>query len=445
MKAIVNATVISQGQALPDHALVFDQQIRAVCPTTAVASWPVTEVIDAQGLFAAPGLIDIHVHGCGGYDTMDASPEALNAMAACLARHGVTSFLPTTMAVPWPDIERALASLQKLVRGNRSSLGLGDTPLPVDLPTVEEAKVASSNPNAGAAYVVEECPHRDGAVLLQEASSSPVGARILGVHLEGPFLNQGFKGAHGVEWLKLPNFQLIANYIDVIRIITFAPELPGSGALLDKLAAYPHVVPAIGHSGASFEEAQLAVQQGIRHATHLFNAMSPMHHRQPGVVGAVLASGLSAEVIADNLHVHPGLYQLLLKTPGLDGLILVSDAMRAAGLDGGEYELGGQAVRVKEGAARLSDDTLAGSVLTLNKAVFNFQQATGCGLAEAIGLATRNPARLLGLERRIGDLATGMEADIVVLDEECNVFQTWIGGTKPSILNSLKRWDRHAR
>lgn len=406
MKAIINATVISRGQALMDYALIFDERIRAVCPTTTMQSWP-DEVIDGNGLFVAPGLIDIHMHGCGGYDTMDASPEALNAIAVCLAKHGVTSFLPTTMSAEWKEIERALGVLQGFARGSWASLTSGDTPRKRGLSPLENL------------------------ALLQGAGgdqSSIIGARVLGVNLEGPFLSKEFKGAHVAEHLALPDLELLADYIDVIRIITLAPELPGSAALLDKLAAYPYVVPAIGHSGASFEEVQAAMGQGVRHATHLFNAMSPMHHRHPGVVGSVLASGLSAELIADNLHVHPGLYQLLLKTNGGERLVLVSDSMRAAGLGDGEYELGGQMVRVREGAARLPDGTLAGSVLTLNKAVFNFQQATGCQLAEAIALATRNPARLLGLENHIGDLVEGMQADIVVLDEGCNARLTFVGG-----------------
>ncbi len=409
MKAITNATVVSQGQALTNHALIFDEQIQAVCPAAAVTRWPVNEVIDAQGLLVVPGLIDIHVHGCGGYDAMDASQQSLAAMARCLAQHGVTSFLPTTMTAKRVEIERVLDNLRS-----------GDIPLLVNELEVASCPKSRLDHNCQTSLKAEECPHRDGAALLQEVSSLAAGARVLGVNLEGPFLNPSFKGAHAAEHLALPDFDLLANYIDVIRIITLAPELTGSAALLSKLAAYPQVVPAIGHSGASFEEVQLAIKQGVRHATHLFNAMSPLHHRQPGVVGAVLANGLSAELIADNLHVHPGLYQLLLKTHGPERLILVSDSMRAAGLGEDEYELGGQMVRVKEGAARLPDGTLAGSILTLNKAVFNFQRATGCRVAEAIALATRNPARLLGLQDYIGYLVEGMEADIVVLDEECN-------------------------
>ena len=392
MKAIVNGKVISQGRILTDHALVFDQQIRAICPLPELNSWSASELIDAQGLFVAPGFIDIHIHGCGGYDTMDATTGALRAMGQCLAEHGVTAFLPTTMSAPWEKIRQVVGVVRRIAGEN-------------------------------------------GLTLLQKTGEdTQVATRVLGVHLEGPFLNSAFKGAQAAEHLTLPDFALLTDYLDIIRIITLAPELPGTDALLDQLAAYPQIVPAIGHSGASFEATQWAIEGGVRHATHLFNAMSRLHHRQPGVVGAVLASGICAELIADNLHVHPGLYDLLLKTQGLERLILVSDAMRAAGLSDGEYELGGQTVRVQSGAARLADGTLAGSVLTLDKAVANFRQATGCGLAEAIGLVTRNPAKLLGLGHRIGDLRVGMEADIVVLDEGCNIVEVFVRGLGGTLL-----------
>ncbi|NLW16366.1 MAG: N-acetylglucosamine-6-phosphate deacetylase [Firmicutes bacterium] len=374
MKAIVNATVIGQGQAWPGYAIVFDQRIRAVGPQALVQNWPVDELIDADGLIVAPGLIDIHIHGCGGSETMDATPEALETMATCLAQYGVTSFVPTTMTAEWEQVEKAITNVRQL-QGN-----------------------------------------------------SRAGARILGVHLEGPFLNPEFKGAHDAQHLALPDFQLIVDYLDVIRIITLAPEMEGSATFLEHLKAYPQIVAAIGHSGAGYETVTWAMEQGIRHTTHLFNAMAPFHHREPGVIGAVLALGLSAELIADNLHVHPGLYSLLLKTHGPAGLILVSDAMRAAGLGDGEYDFGGQGVRVRDGAARLPSGTLAGSVLTLNRAVINFQRATGCPLAEAIAMASRNPARLLGLHQHIGDLAVGLEADIIIMDGNGQVHRTFIGG-----------------
>ncbi len=378
MRAIINGTVISGGRVWPDYGVVFDSKIRAVGPACGVEAWPIKERIDAKGLIVAPGLIDLHIHGCGGRDMMDATPEALDTMATCLAQHGVTSFLPTTMTSKWGEVQRALTNVRQLANDDNWT--------------------------------------------------KQVRARILGAHLEGPFLNPSYKGAHAAEHLSLPNFELIAEYLDVIRIITLAPELAGARTLLAQLTAFPQLVLAMGHTGASYEEAKVAMDLGVRHATHLFNAMAPLHHRQPGVIGAVLASGLSVELIADDLHVHPGLYSLLYKTLGREGLILVSDSMRAAGLGDGLYELGGQKVWVEGGAARLADGTLAGSVVTLNQAVINFQRATGCSLAEAIGLATRNPARLLGLEQKIGDLAVGMDADIVIMDRDGQVRRTIVGG-----------------
>ncbi|NLY53209.1 MAG: N-acetylglucosamine-6-phosphate deacetylase [Firmicutes bacterium] len=387
MKAIVNAKVISQGRVYDDHALVFDAKIRAICPLDDFAPSDGCEIIEADGLWAAPGLIDIHVHGGAGHDTMDASLDGLQALSFSLAQCGVTSFLPTTMTAPWAQLEQVLSTVH------------------IGMQMSSARKVASSR-------------------------VAPWGARVLGVHLEGPFIAEAYKGAHRAADLRAPDFSLLHKYLDIIRIVTFAPELPGSDTFLAWLQAHPHIVPAIGHSGASFSLAETAIRQGVRHATHIFNAMSPLHHREPGVVGAILCNDLSAELIADNLHVHPSLYQLLLKTLGPERLILISDGMRATGLTDGTYDLGGQLVHVQNGAARLADGTLAGSVLTLDQAVANFNQATACGLPTAISLASYNPARLLGLEGCLGDLQLGLDADIILIDENCRVQQTFIEGQR---------------
>lgn len=386
MQAIINAKLVCGKQELTGYALIFDNRIRAICPLKELADWPVAEIFDATGCIVTPGFIDIHVHGCGGYDTMDASLAGLQAMASCLANYGVTSFLPTLMAAEWEAMQQALSVVREMM---------------------ELASSASTLPQ----------------------TANPTGAKVLGAHLEGPFLNPKYKGAQVSSAFRQPDFTLLDDYLDVLRIITLAPELGGSDDLLSKLAEHSQIVPAIGHSGANYEQALHAIKSGVRHATHLFNAMEPLHHRHPGVVGAVLTTGLSAELIADNLHVHPSLYSLVLKTQGPEQLILVSDAMRATGLPAGKSELGGQLVHVGEdGAARLANGTLAGSVLTLNRAVANFKEASNCSLATAVGLATRNPARLLGLENEIGDLAVGKQADILVLDPHFNLVSTYING-----------------
>lgn len=375
MRAIVNGQVISRGRLWPDYAVIFDQQVRAVCPVHQLDLWSPVQLLDAQGCYVAPGFIDMHIHGCGGADAMDGSVAALQTMSRALVAFGVTAFVPTTMTAAADDIQRALAAVRAAQR------------------------VAGD------------------------------GARILGAHLEGPFVNERFKGAQAALHLCQPRWQLIADYLDVIRVITLAPELSGSRSFLQRLQPYPTIVPAIGHSAATLEQAQQAFAAGVRHAAHLFNAMAPLHHRAPGPAGAVLTDGhVSAELIADNRHVHPALYSLIWKVLGPERLVLVSDAMRAAGLGDGRYEFGGQMVTVTAGKASLADGTLAGSVLTLDQAVVNFRRAVGCSWPQAIALVTENPARVLGWEQSLGDLAVGKVADIVLLDAAGSVQQTIVAG-----------------
>ena len=208
---------------------------------------------------------------------------------------------------------------------------------------------------------------------------------------------------------------------------TCALPISGGEQFLCAAKDYQELVLAIGHSNANFEQAEEAMEGGIKHSVHIFNAMPPIHHREPGLVGAILAHQLSAELIADDTHVHPGLYKVLLQSLGVDKLILVSDAMRGAGLGEGLFELGGQEVTVANGAARLANGQLAGSILTLNQAVRNFRRSTGVALPEAIALASQNPARLLGLSQK-GSLQKAKDADIIVFDDEIRVAATFVGG-----------------
>jgi N-acetylglucosamine-6-phosphate deacetylase len=318
------------------------------------------------------GFIDIHIHGSAGCDTMDDREDALSIMSRKLPSTGVTAFLPTTMTMEFAKVEAALERIRRVGKTND-------------------------------------------------------GAAVLGCNLEGPFINRKNKGAHDENFISAFDYAKIQPYLDVIKIITIAPELSGSEAFIKKCRA-ANVVVSMGHSSASFEEATAAINMGASHVTHIFNALPPLHHRLPGLIGAALDSGVTCELIADNIHVHPVMQHVLLKLKGPDKIILITDAMRAGLLGEGKYDLGGQAVFVKNNEARLSDGVIAGSVLTLNKAVYNFMNNTGISIDKAVQLVTSNPARLLGLEKNKGSIAAEKDADLIIFDKDINVSATFVGG-----------------
>ena len=335
------------------------------------------ERIHAAGFLVVPGFVDIHIHGAAGHDTMDATPEALEGMARFLARHGVTSFLPTTVAAKTEDILAAVAN-------------------------------------------VAACQNRDLG-----------GARVLGIHLEGPYLNPHWRGAQPLEHIRpaasgeYEQFFAWGN----VRLVTLAPEVPENRALIP-YAVERGAAVAVGHSAATYEEVMEAVSLGLSQASHTFNGMVPLHHRQPGAVGAALTcEGIFAQVIVDLVHIHPAVVRLLVQAKGVRRTVLVSDAMRAAGLPDGSYDLGGQWVRVREGVARLDPGgSLAGSTLTLDRALANVVAATGLPLEEALPMATAVPAASIGLEESLGTLEPGRWADLVFLDEAGHVQLTMVGG-----------------
>ncbi|NLD43817.1 MAG: N-acetylglucosamine-6-phosphate deacetylase [Chloroflexi bacterium] len=332
--------------------------------------------VNLAGRTLAPGFIDLHAHGAVGADTMDATPAALRAMARFYARHGVTGFLATTVT---SSLAGVLAALQNVSTTMAEGTG---------------------------------------------------GAALLGAHVEGPFLDPGRLGAQDAAHVRAAALDELHPLLDtgVVRMLTLAPELPGAGALLEAATARGAVVSA-GHTRATYEEMAAAAQRGLRHVTHLFNGMEPLHHRQPGVVGAALAmSGLTCELIADNIHVHPGALLLAWRAKGTDAIALVTDAMRGAGMPDGQYTLGGLGVTVQGGVARLASGNLAGSTLTLERALANMMAATGLPLPEALPMATAVPARELGLLGRKGSLAVGLDADLIVLNADLQVDLTVVGG-----------------
>jgi len=372
MKSIVNAKIVTDKEVLEGYVLTFDKEIVSLSREVPKE----VEVIDARGLYLSAGFIDIHIHGSNGYDIMDATKEALDGISKSILETGTTSFLATTMTMSQEQITKALKNVQ-------------------------------------------EFKQQDGA-------------RLLGVHLEGPFINPIKHGAQDPQHIQKPNMELIEPFMDVVKMITIAPEVEGGREFIEYINEnFPHILLSIGHSNASYYEAKKSFTWGVSHATHLFNAMNPLHHREVGVVGAILESDeVSCDIIADLIHIHPSFFKLLYRVKK-EQLILITDAMRAGCMKCGVSEVGGQKVIVKDGEARLEDGTLAGSVLKLNDALKNFYKHTEISLPELINMVTTIPAKKLGLN--VGVLEKGYEADLVLFDEEFRVYESYINGVKTKI------------
>ena len=334
-----------------------------------------------KGALVAPGFVDLHIHGYGGFDTNSGDPEALLSLAEVLARFGVTAFLPTAVTAPREGLLRAAEAVAEAIRAQ------GDRPR---------------------------------------------GARILGLHLEGPYINPGKAGAQNRDFIREPDWEEFLSIWKAsggnIRAITVAPELPGALPFIAK-ASELGVTVSIGHTEATYEQAEAAIRAGARRATHLFNAMPRVHHRNPGAaVACLLASEVVAELIADLVHVSAPMLRLAWRVAGPERISLVTDAIPAGGLPDGSYELGGLPVEVKDGVARLGNGALAGSTLTMNRAVRNMV-SIGVPLREALAMATAVPARA---DHRwdLGILAPEARADFLVLDRELHVQRVYIGGER---------------
>ena len=373
---IRNATLLLPGAVQPNGALrVEGQAIAWIGPSEALPAAPEADVLDARGQTLSPGLIDLQLNGAFGRD-FTVEPPALWPVAEQLPRYGVTAFLPTIITAPIGTIEAAQSALA------------------------------------------------------QHPADGAVQAQPLGLHLEGPFLSHVRRGAHPPEHLRAPDPALAEGWSPEagVRLVTLAPELPGALALIEALAARG-VVVSLGHTNATYAQAQAAFAAGARYGTHLFNAMAPFGHREPGVIGALLdAAPITAGLIADGVHVHPSAVRLAWRAKGPDGLNLVSDAMAGLGLGAGRYQLGEREVIVAGDSARLADGTLDGSVLSLDEAVRNLMRFTGCAFEEAVVAASAVPAAVLGLSARYGRLAEGARADLVLWTAERQVAATWVGG-----------------
>jgi N-acetylglucosamine-6-phosphate deacetylase len=340
--------------------------------------------LDFPGATLAPAFLDVHIHGAAGHDVMEATPEALAKVCGFLASHGTGSFLATTVTAPMDTTLRSLEGLSKRIN---------------------------------------------------DASDHDwVGARPLGIHLEGPFLSHAKRGVHPPEHLLEPNTATFDRFFEAaegkIRLITLAPEMPGAVELAAHATALG-VRVSVGHSNATAAETEKTIAAGACSATHTFNAMRPLDHREPGILGKVLTTdSLYAELICDGIHVDPSLVPLWWRAKGRNRAILVTDAMSATGMPDGEYMLGGFAVQVADGRATAKDSpgVLAGSVLTLDRALRNFVAFTGASVEHALPLVTLNPAAMTGLEDAAGRLRVGGAADLVALGSDGSLLASLIGG-----------------
>jgi N-acetylglucosamine-6-phosphate deacetylase len=337
--------------------------------------------IRAEDSTAIPGFIDVHIHGAGGRDVMEGTREALSVVTRKVAQHGTTSIVATTVTASTDDTIRAVEGISKYIP--------------------------------------------------QQLESNDLRAEILGIHFEGPFLSKERRGVHPTELLQLPSAEVLQRFLHAAagnaRILTIAPELLGAMPCIDAARSLGMVV-SMGHTDATYEQARAAIAHGAHHATHAYNAMRPFSHRDPGVIGAVLTSPeVNAELIADGIHVDEIAMKVLLQAKGPEHVVLISDGTPATGMPDGKYKLGGIDVTVVDGVCRDAAGKLAGSTLTLDRALRNIV-ALGIPLANAARMLTLNPATVLGIEFKKGALRTGADADILLLNEALHITQVWARG-----------------
>jgi N-acetylglucosamine-6-phosphate deacetylase len=376
--AIYASAILTPHEELRDCViLVEDGKIAGLGPRDEVRV-PADAVHYAAGdKIVVPGFVDIHIHGAGGHDVMEANARALDRITSTLARYGTTSILATTVTAP---VEETCRSLQGIARYIRNHEKLGDSTRPA--------------------------------------------AEILGIHLEGPFISKARRGVHPPDAIARPSAETLAQFREaaegLVKLVTIAPELPGALELIASSVA-EGVVVAVGHTDADYEQTRAAFSAGARHAVHFFNAMRPFSHRDPGVIGAVLTEPeMTAEVIADGVHVSGPAIQVLIGTKGFHTVLLASDGTSATGMPDGNYRLGTLDVTVKGGVCRNSEGKLAGSTLTLDRAL-RYLVELGVPFIEAVRMATVLPARRIGLAGKKGILAIGADADLVVLTQDLRV------------------------
>ena len=377
MLAIKNGKIILEDEIVLGKALLVTDKIEGIVDESEIPAG--VDVIDAEGGYVSPGFIELHIHGYLSKDVCDASEESLRIISKGLLGNGVTAYLPTTMTVDMAVIKGALEACRALMPETRT-------------------------------------PEFDGS-------------QILGVHAEGPFISESKKGAQDPKYILKPDADFVKEYSDVIRVITLAPEEDDADfSAIKRITTETGVVVSMGHTSADYDTAVAGVKAGVRHATHLFNAMTPLTHRGPGVVGAALnCDEVSTELIVDTHHVNAALFDTVYKLKGRK-LCIITDCLPAGGLPEGEYTLGGAKIIYKNDLCRLEDGTIAGSVLKLNKGVWNVYNNSKIPLNECVNCASLNPATTLGIQDKKGSIKVGKDADVVILDNEFNVRKTIIGG-----------------
>lgn len=374
MKAVINGKIILKDGILEDHALLFSDVIEAIIPQNDIPCD--AEIIDAQGGYIAPGLIDLHIHGYLGRDVCDGDENSMRTISKGLLANGVTGYLPTTMTVDMKVICKSLEVCRSLMN----------------------------------------------------ESKSWDGSAILGVHAEGPFISESKKGAQDAKYILKPDASFVKEYSDVIKIITLAPETDEKNfSAIREICKDTDVTVSMGHTSADYDTAMASTRAGVKHATHLFNAMTPLAHRAPGVVGAALNSDVSCELIVDTFHVSAALYDMLFRLKGRK-LCFITDCLPAGGLPYGEYTLGGAKIVYRDIVCRLEDGTVAGSVLHLNEGVWNAFTNSSIPLHECVNCASLNPATVLGIADRKGSIEVGKDADVIITDGKFKVMKTIITG-----------------
>ena len=373
MKCFKNALVYVAGEGVKKCTVEFDEKILSIGENSTAE-----EIALPEGAIVLPGFVDQHIHGAGGSDGMDGTVADLEIIAKTVAAEGTTSFLATTMTQSVENITKAMQAVKEYREGQHD------------------------------------------------------GARVVGIHLEGPFIAPAFKGAQPLEYVAKPDVDVFKAYNEAsgnaIKIVSLAPEVEGSEELIAYLTENG-IVSSIGHTGAKCADIEKAIAKGASNVTHTYNAQTPLHHREIGTVGsAMLFDELNCELICDTIHVSVPAMRLLVKNKPADKLSLITDAMRAKGIPDGISELGGQVVYVKNGEARLEDGTLAGSVLRMNRAVQNMVEKVGVPFTQAVDYATINPARMVGIDGEAGSIAVGKRADFTVLNANYDVLCTVVGG-----------------
>ncbi len=374
MKAIINGKIILKDRIAEDCALLYSDVIEGIVPADKIPTD--ADVIDAEGGYVSPGLIDMHIHGYLGKDVCDGEEDSIRTISKGLLGNGVTGYLPTTMTVDMKVIRKAL----------------------------------------------EVCR------ALKEESKTWEGSEILGCHAEGPFISESKKGAQDPKYILKPDAAFVKEYADIIKTITLAPETDENDfAAIREICKDTDVVVSMGHTSADYDTAMASVNAGVKHVTHLFNAMTPLAHRAPGVVTAALNADVSVELIVDTFHVDKSFYDMLWKLKGRK-LCFITDCLPAGGLPYGEYTLGGAKIIYRGIVCRLEDGTVAGSVLHLNHGVWNVYKNSNIPLYECVNCASLNPATAIGVADRKGSLEIGKDADIVITDGDFEVKKTIIKG-----------------